>query len=312
VTNFIRKCSLSVGGLTIIGGTREQTLRIRFKITQRTTQSPGIANIFVTNLSSRTAESVKGPEFSQVSFAAGYEDGLFGTIFQGTTRQTRIGKDNPVDTYLNVIAADEMAYNWATINKSLPPGSTGNDVFNALAEAMKQYSVSIGFQPSNVLQKLQYPRALAFFGPAREYLRTLSHSINATWSIQNGRLQMVPVGQNVPGGPWEINVRTGMVGMPVQTIQGIIVRSLINPNIRVDQIIHLNNADIQSATLDFSNQGQANNALIPQTDADGLYRVLMIEWNGDTRGQDWYMDMWCVGQNDAIPAALAKTLIVQD
>lgn len=95
---------------------------------------------------------------------------------------------------------------------------------------------------------------------------------------------MVPLGGSVRGGPWIINEQTGMVGMPVQTLQGIVVRSLINPDIGVNQLIQLNNADIQPATFDPSVSGQVNNQLLPALDPNGIYRVLMIEWTGDTRG----------------------------
>jgi hypothetical protein len=313
VTNWIRKCELSVAGLTIVGGTVEQTLRVRFNVQQRTTQSPGVGNIFVTNPADATSKKIlSAGEFAPVTLKAGYENGLYGLIFKGTLRQARKGKDNPTDTYINVLAADEIGYNFATVNKSLPPGSTGQDLFNALTKELSAYGVTVGAvtqKAQKALQQLKYPRGLALFGPVKELMRTLSHSINSTWSIQNGQLHMCALGDNI-GGPWEINVNTGMIGMPVQTLQGIIVRSLINPNIGVNSLIHLNNADIQAATYNLSTQGETqnprgsgtnsfNNPVLPSLDADGLYRVLMIEWTGDTRELPWYMDMWCVSQSGA-------------
>src|SRR6185312_15799761 len=115
MTNFIRKCvtttsatadggiGSSGGGLQITSGTRQISLRTRFKVTQRTTQSPGVASIFITNPATSTVKTALSLTENQtiVTLQAGYEDGLFGTIFKGTIRQVRVGKDNPTDTYIN-------------------------------------------------------------------------------------------------------------------------------------------------------------------------------------------------------------------
>ena len=35
-------------------------------------------------------------------------------------------------------------------------------------------------------------------------------------------------------------------------------------------------------------------------DDDGIYRIIKVEFKGDTRGNDWYADMLCIGIDDTM------------
>jgi hypothetical protein len=100
-----------------------------------------------------------------------------------------------------------------------------------------------------------------------------------------------------------------MLGIPVQTIYGIEVTMLINPNVKFGSILKINNADIQTAQLDLSLQGAAQNAVNQLgsqfLDADGLYKVVAGEYRGDTRGDAWDLLVVCVNIDSSFtPAAI--------
>ena len=38
----------------------------------------------------------------------------------------------------------------------------------------------------------------------------------------------------------------------------------------------------------------------PKLDNDGLYRIIKCEFTGDTRGNDWYADLVCIGIDDTM------------
>ncbi len=44
--------------------------------------------------------------------------------------------------------------------------------------------------------------------------------------------------------------------------------------------------------------------LLPQTDADGQYRVLVVDHVGDTRGSEFYSRVTCVGIDAPVPMGL--------
>lgn len=288
---YLRDWQLVVGN----GGQDFSAFRFRFHVEQRSVQAPGLAVITITNLSDATAKTLL-PEFLPVSLSAGYR-GNVGTIFKGTTRQTRIGQETPTETYAEIHAADERGYNWGVINKTHAAGSTAEDHWKSIGEALKPYGVTMGYYPQQLLSAIKYPRAVPLYGNIYHQARMIAQTVKCTWSIQQSVLQMVEANASVPGGAVVMNARTGMIGKPEQSAVGIAVRALINPQIGVNTVLQLNNADIQQAVLNQTNTGAAQNTLIPSLAADGKYKVMKIVWDGDTRGQEWYMDMTCLASD---------------
>jgi hypothetical protein len=268
-------------------------LRIRFDIKQRTTQAPNAAVIRVNNLSDKTANSLAKKEFTTVTLSAGYT-GSSAVIFSGDIKQANVGRESATDTYVDLFAADgDQGYNYGVVNKTLAAGCTQQDIFNACAQSMQKYGVTAGYAP-NTLTSFKYPRAVTMFGMARDYLRTLAQSSNCTWSIQNGKLQMVPLNGAVPGSAVVLNSTTGLIGRATQTAAGIYARCLINPSIKVNQTIQIQQKSVNPAAYDLSyNQGVLQQGNLPSIAADGLYRVLVVDVTGDSRGQPWYFDLVC-------------------
>ncbi|EPE0662305.1 hypothetical protein ACSFR1_005199, partial [Escherichia coli] len=132
----------------------------------------------------------------------------------------------------------------------------------------------------------------------------------ATWQFVDGQRQMVANNEYVHEAI-VLNSATGLIGMPQQTIgNGVNVRALINPNIRVNGLIQLDQAsvyrtalsnnDIAMAGGQITDQNTDGNITLSGTTAqpasiatDGVYIVRGIMYTGDTRGQAWYMDMMC-------------------
>jgi hypothetical protein len=91
----------------------------------------------------------------------------------------------------------------------------------------------------------------------------------------------------------KLNVDNGMIGTPQQTNEGVNVKCLLNPNIKVGGRIEINNSSIARLKIDLSVAGTSSNvpALLSN---DGNYFVLVAEHSGDTRGVDWYTSMVCL------------------
>lgn len=320
---WIRECRLTVEG----GGSALDLsgLRIRFYITKDPLQRTNFLDATITNISKETANRLLGKEFSTVRLSAGYR-GAAAEIFVGNIIQVRHGRENPTDTYLNIIARDgDKAYNFAVVNKTLKAGSTGKDVYDELLKVMKPFDIVEGFVTEK-LKELKFIRPVVLWGDAKNHLRWLAGTVNGFWSIQDGKLDLIHKDEEKPGDTVVINAQTGMIGMPEQTFDGILVRALINPRIALLRQIKINNASIQMAKFDLSwngnggggNPGPSNgggdaginnpigkNAWLPDLAADGVYRVWKIDWQGDTRGNPWYMDLWCLKRGESrIPIKL--------
>jgi hypothetical protein len=109
---------------------------------------------------------------------------------------------------------------------------------------------------------------------------------------------MVSLGGYLPGNAVVLTSESGLIGQPEQTNDGIKVRALLNPRFRVGGRVKLNNNSILRFKTDLK-VGAFNKA--PRLDEDGLYRILAVEFKGDTRGKDWYADLICVGIDDSAP-----------
>lgn len=290
---YLRKCSVIVGGDG--DGLELGELRIVFATHKADYETPNHADIRVYNLAEETALRVQR-EFTKVVLQAGYE-GNFGLVFGGTVRQVRRGRENGVDTYLDILAADgDRAYNYAVVNTTLAAGATVQDQVKAAQDAMSDLGVTPGYTPD--LGGPALPRGKAMYGMARKYMRDAAQTTDTTWSVQDGNCQMVPVQGYLPGNAVELTAETGLIGRPEQTNEGIKVRALLNPRFRVGGRIHLDNASINRFRTELR-VGAFNQA--PRLDDDGFYRILAVEFRGDTRGRDWYADLICVGIDDSAP-----------
>lgn len=313
-TQYDRYLSVSLGGQTIteLAGNPDVALRVRFKIETVISQACNTCQIIITNLSTQTSQTytTMASQRAQLQVTAGYLDNN-GLIFQGDTFWAANGRESPTDKTLQLFARDGgNAYDYGVVSKSLQKGSTPQDHYNTLLQALQPFGITQGYVPQQNLSSPSYPRGVAFAGMVKDYMRTLAASTNCTWSIQNGALQMVPNDGAVPGGPTVLNSSTGLIGIPTQTFGGIMIRCLINPaiNLGSGNLVQVDQSLISQAGFDATFQNEAQMSLLPSIATDGIYRVCSITTTGDTRGNDWYMDLACVANGSAnVPANLAFT-----
>lgn len=286
---WLRACSLTVGKGS--AGLELGALHVVFATRKGDVETPNSAEIRVYNLSAGTANRIRR-EFTRVVLQAGYQDNI-GTIFDGTIRQVRTGRENGTDTWLEIIAADgDAAYNFATVNTTLAAGSKPADRVAVAQAAMAEKGAGAGYTPDLGGQAL--PRGKVMYGMARQHMRNEAETTDTTWSIQDGKVQILPRAGYLPGAAVVLTHETGLVGTPEQTQDGIRVRSLLNPRLRVGGRIKLDNASVLRAKTDL----KASALLPPSLDHDGIYRILTVDFRGDTRGNDWYADMVCIGIDD--------------
>lgn len=287
--------------------------RIRFSVRRGDLQTPNTADIRVYNLSDKAADKIRqitpAPEFTRVQLQAGYP-GNYGLIFDGQIKQVRRGRESQTDTYIDITAADgDSAYNYSTLALSLAAGQTSpaNQVEQIIG-GMASQGVRKGYIPA--LDSNPLPRGKVLFGMARDELRKLGRTTQTSWSIQDGRLTMVPMTAYMPGDIPVITSATGMIGLPEQTQNGIKIKSLLNPNLKIGRAVKLDNASLQQYRygLSIANNQQAQNMadeLYNKTNSDGLYYVMIADHVGDTRGNDWYTELTCL----AIDASVSPVYV---
>lgn len=294
---WIRKVSLIVSKASGQGMDLSE-LRVRFSVNQSSFETPNNAEITVYNLAADTARQIR-KEFTAVTLQAGYENGAFGIIFQGTIKQAKIGRENQTDTFLKIFAADgDEIYNFGMVNQSIAAGQSPADQVAAIAAGM---GATVGYVQFNTGLQSNI-RGKVLYGMGRTHLRNLARSGLAQWSLQNGQVTVIPMTTYLPGEAVVLNSKTGMIGLPEQTEEGIKITCLLNPKIVIGTQVQIDQASIQraSVSLNLKDVNQTENAFPPVTD-DGFYMVLVAEHDGDTRGNEYYSKLTCLSISKSSP-----------
>lgn len=305
VKQYLRKVSLIVGQNEASRGALDLSeLRIRFSVKRGDYQTPNTADIRVYNLNETTSKAIQ-KEFTRIVLQAGYE-GNYGVIFDGQIIQVRRGRETQTDTYLDITAADgDSAYNFAVSSFSLAAGSTPNDHVGMVLKDMAIYGVTKGYIPD--LPGNPSPRGKVFFGMSRDIMRSIAENTNTSWSIQDGKLNMIPLTAYMPGEIPVLTAETGVIGLPEQTQNGIKIKTLLNPNLKIGQAVKLDNKSIQGYKFGLALNQQGQNLLNEQSNkinSDGLYYVMIADHSGDTRGNEFYTELTCLAIDASIPREL--------
>lgn len=301
---WIRACKISVGGGIDL---ETSNLRCQFQIRKMDAPQGTYAYVRVTNLSEETAKFNMLREFMTLTIEAGYV-GRMGVIFRGQIMQKRKGKEpNGTDKYFDVLAtSNHQAYGFSVVNKTLAAGHTYKDVVDEVVREFKKVGVEVGHIADLGSRKM--PRAGVYFGMGRNILRDIGLATNTSWSIQDEKFQMVRNDGYLPGEAKVLNSNTGMIGLPEQTLDGIVVKCLIDPALTVGSRVHINQSSIQQAELNPTLPGGAETVELQRANlaniaADGIYRVMKVEHDGDTQGNQWYTTCTCIAPGDTSLAA---------
>ncbi len=309
---FLRQVEVSLSGsssATIRGG-GPTDLRIEALIGASTLQAPNPGRVRIYNPNPQTITQFQQAEKQggTVLLSAGYVSN-YGPIYSGDLKQTLYARESPVDAYIDLFCGEnQKAYDGSRVTKTLAKGWTPADKVNVALDAMKPYGIT-GLGLVNVdLSTPAYPRGRPFVGMARDLLRQASLAAGATWSMHNGKIDIINPDNPIPSsGPIMLNSQTGLVSFPQQTASGIIARCLINPAITVHSQVKIDEISITRAERDngvFTGEGGQQNFDLMTAGviaADGIYTVIFMETSLDTRGNDYYQTLTCIATKGGTP-----------
>jgi hypothetical protein len=270
-------------------------LRFTFNIYASDTESPNNATIRVYNLKTETLNTIVN-EYTSVALDAGYGSNV-ANIFKGDIKQFRRGKEDNVTTFLEIAAADgDELYNFGTLNLTLAQQTTLAQRYEAICNqlgAVKDPNSTAFLQSTGGID----PKGKTYFGMFRAAMREIANTAACRWSIQGGKIVLIPLTGFLPGTPIPINSTTGMIGVPEDTDNGIIINNLLNPLFQPGLRVQLNSADIPEWII--KQQGYPNykdNSTFAAGVEQGLgvYRIMVVEHHGDTRGLPWYSELTCL------------------
>jgi hypothetical protein len=297
---WIRDISLIVGksggeGIELSG------LKIAFDVLKTDTETPNKAQVKIWNLADDTAQKIKD-EFDTVILNAGYKAKM-GLIYKGNIIQVRRLRERVVDKILEITMGDgDEGYIYAITNKTLAAGATQKDILDTAIEPMKAFGIELGYCPDLGDGKL--PRGKTIFRNSRDVIADICKTTNTTWSIQDGRIDIVPKDKAIPGQAYLISPSTGMIDSPKQTNKGIQVKCLLNSEIHVASTIKIE-GDIEEASVSKGKGKEKKGEDKPPAKlaSDGIYRVIQCRYRGDTWGNDWFCEIVAVAMDDTSSTA---------
>ncbi len=259
VVQFGRSCTLIVGKNG--SGIKITDLRMRFSIKKSSDDQPNTAKIEIYNLNNDNASQLLG-EWTDIQLTAGYA-GAERLIYSGQIR-TATPRVDGTDRIITIESGDgDREILRGFVNKTLTKGCTADQIVGECQSAM--FGV-----PTAHKDKLptKYTRGRVLSGRAADIMTKQTKQDDAQWSIQDGQM-LVLKGDNVrPNAVWLISSKTGMLGSPEPTQDGVKVTTLLNPEYMIGGV----------AKID---------SLIYQ----GGIRIESIQHSGDTHGQEWSSEL---------------------
>lgn len=287
--------------------------RVVFKVTQAAVGRPCTAEISVYNVSDETANQIEAPANTRIKTAgskaqhisvileAGYQE-HHSVIFNGDLWWKSMSRLNETDTCLRLIAATgRRAHQWSTVDRSLPAGSTQEDVYKAIAQSMKAYGIESTVDPA-LFMGTKLPRGKVLYMMSRDAMQIFSDTNQLDWGYTNRGLAAVSkMAQREKGDTViELTPSTGLLGRPNATQNGIQAKALLNPDLEFGAFVRIDQSLVQTPGYSTTYSAvQENYASEGRTIAgDGLYQIKSREHVGDTRGEDWYTNIIAVGVNE--------------
>jgi hypothetical protein len=286
-------------------------LRCTFSVTKTMQMQPNISELTIYNLNAET-ENRLIKEGNRIVIEAGYEGEQYGLIFDGDVIQPIRDKEDGVTFKLTLISMDgDRFFNQGFTNTTLLKGQTARSVVDGIMNKATN-PAKFGSISTN-LNDAQLTRGKVVFGLTRDYLRQIAQSQNAMFYIEDNKVNLIKM-EDVPQGEIiELSPSSGLIGTPAQTEMGVNVKCLLNPQITVNKLIHIDNSlvrEMQRAPV--GNIGAGNTKpttpVVRNLDGDGVYRIIKVTYKGDTRGDDWYCDCECISQAGILPSIATNPL----
>lgn len=254
-------------------------LRIAFSVKRTLTKEPNPAKIQIYNLSQESRTKFQAQD-AAVILSAGYQES-FAQIWSGSLRTVSHVRQGP-DWVTKVDGGDgEHLLRTGRYSRSYKAGTP-------IATVITDVATATGLGLGNLQQQLaaanfpggltQYAKGISVQGLAATTLQDLLQSAGFTYSIQDGKIQVLAPGQSLTGGQiFSLSSSSGLLGSPEVCEEGkktkkkvLKAKMLLNPLIVPGCNVNLDSLNVK-----------------------GNYRVEKVEHKGDTHGADFMTEIEC-------------------
>jgi hypothetical protein len=269
-------------------------LRCKFEIPKTAKLETNEVTIQIYNLDADT-ENRLIKEGNRVVVEAGYVGNQYGKIFDGEIILPIRKKDGNMDYVLELICLDTSRFiAYGFVGTTLVAGQSARD---ALDDIAKKSTVQAPVNGNPQLQTV-YPRGKVMFGMSKDYLSQIAAGENMSYYNENGEICLMSPKALEDDEIISLSPESGLIGFPEQLELGIKFKCLINPQIRIGKLVHIDNQIISGYKYSVGDP-------VRSLDYNGIYRIISCKYVGDTRGNDWYQEIEAVTQAGTLPSLMA-------
>lgn len=288
-----RRCRMIVGDRIIANipnSQQSEGLRVGFTINKSLDPTkPNSARVSIYNLNAESRNGFITREVLPVTIDAGYLETGLSRIFTGvmTNAVSRMEADG---SYVTVLHTQDAPQTKKTRSKkTLRPGVSTSRV---LTETLEDLNVGQGNLFSGGLDADSLARiskalssGLNLSGNTARKMRRILETSGRNLSVQDGQAQVAVPGEVLSDEATYLSPATGLEGAPEVAQDGTVsCKTRIVPGltpgyaVELSRVTHLHLVGTGWWTQDW-------------TDSGALYKIIEVEYNGDTWGQDWTADL---------------------
>lgn len=257
---------------------------------------PNRSTLQIYNLSTKTRNSIASGK--RVIIEAGYEQGQYGLIYDGDIVVVINSGANGIDKLTEIVAQDgDLFLNSGFINVSYSGGQKSIDYFKqSVSAAGGETDAVTGQAKSSAL-----PRGKVMFGNTGDYMRQFAKNEDALFFIDDGKVCLVKAADPPRGEVVSLSPSSGLIGTPEMTEDGIKGTCLLNPMLKLNGLVHIDNSHVNLST-DFALAASTSGGGL----STGIYKIIQFTHTGDNRGNDWYTEFVGIAQPGIIPVTGAS------
>lgn len=266
------KCLQSTSAMTPAQAAAAGGLALIFRVKKNLKPEPNGVELKVWNLAPNTRQALQQAKLIPVQLDVGY-GGDNHTIYTGQLRNAVPSEIDGPNIITTISSGDnEQAFAANRVKISVPAQATPQQILGLAGAALK---VGAGNLP-----QAQALATAGTGGPARtlhgfasDVFSSLTRANGQQWSVQDGALQVMPIGQSIgsPATAVKLSASSGMIGSPTVDNKGIVkVESLIQPGLTPGLPVIIAGVNLQ-----------------------GAFRIEDSEFNGATWGQPWTVTLHC-------------------
>jgi len=288
----------------VVGREFTEALRITFDVTKTIYRTPNVVTIKLYNLSEDHENDIK-KEYDDLELDVGYGTQAMG-LFRGNI-QYRYAYREGNDRIVEIQAGDgDKDFKDGEVNFTLGAGHTDGDAIRKLLENLG--TTVLGYCAGKHLNE-KHILGKTYSGTVRRVMDVIARNNQANWAIQDGKLVMVPVDSTLPNEAIKVDSDTGLLGTPQINDKGIAMKIQLDPRVVPNGKLWLANNEVKAAVFKppmLLREEQKKSKAPVRKDPDGVYKVFVVNHKGDTRANDWFSEIKCVGLLEKIPTSKSE------